>query len=186
MNKRDAINEILLSLNEMPLDVDDLVDDIQIATIIDKQLDITTKKILSNGWKFNTVTIDLYPNTLGYIPIPATFLSVYSSDYNVTVRDWKLFNMDDMTYIWEEESISCEIVQDIVFDDIPYMFANYIVQQASLESYINIIGNTDDISIRKLAVDNARREALRDDANAIKGNLLTDDYSTNLISRTGL
>lgn len=185
MNKRDAINEILLSLNEAPLDIDDDVADIQIATIIDKQLDITKKKILSKGWHFNTITMSLMPNVSGYIVIPESFISVDGTDTDVIVRDWKLYDKENNTFVFTD-AVECEIVQDIDFDDIPYHFSNYITAQASLETYINIIGNTDDIAIRRMAVDNARIDALREDANSIDGNLLTDTYASDIISRTGL
>ena len=185
MNKRDAINEILLALNELPLDTEDNVEDIQIATIVDKQLDITRKKILAKGWFFNTTTIELVPNQEEYIVIPDTFLSVDGSDANtsLTVRDHKLFDKDNLTYKFEEAQ-ECVVIQDIDFDDIPFVVTDYIIQYASLQAYINIIGNTDDISVRTKMLDMARIAAIREDANNRDGNVLDSDHMTDLTDRS--
>lgn len=184
MNKRDAINEILLSLNELPLDVDDLIQDLPIAVIVDSSLDIAKRKILSHGWSFNTINYSLVPDANGYINVSSDWLSVDGlTDNNLIVRDYKLFDKENMTYIFTGTQ-EVEVIEDIVFDDIPFHVANYIVQVASLQSYVNIIGNTDDINIRKLAVDESRLEAIRDDANKIDGNLLDSDFYNTLIDRT--
>lgn len=187
MNKRDSINEILLALNELPLDITDNVEDIQIATIVDKQLDITKRKILSKGWYFNTTTRDLYPNVQGNIVIPLTFLSTDGGDNepNLMVRDWKLFDKSEMSFIFDK-SKECKVVEDIVFDDIPFIVADYITQVASLQAYINIIGNTEDISIRNRMIDIARIDAYREDANNRDGNILESDFVTGLLDRENI
>lgn len=184
MNTRTALNEILLSLNELPLDIDDNIEDIQIATIVDKELSIARKKILAEGWVFNRLTRNLYPNSQDNIVIPDTFLSV-NGGAGITVRDWKLFNTADMTYIFEEPEV-CVVIEDVFFDDLPFGVANYIVQVASLQAYINIVGNTDDVRIRTEAVRAARAEALREDAKIQGGNMLEQEYATGLLDRTGL
>lgn len=184
MNKRDAINEILLSLNELPLDVTDLVEDIGIAVIVDKELDIAKKKVLSEGWYFNVLNRELVPDPQGYIVIPKTFLSVDGAD-NIRVRDWKLFDVNEMSYKFTE-SVEATVTEDILFDDVPFHIANYIVQVASLQAYINVIGNSDDISLRNNAVNMARIEAIRDDAKKRDGNLLSNQQATGLLDRTGL
>lgn len=184
MNKRDAINEILLSLNELPLDITDLVEDIGIAVIVDKELEIAKKKVLSEGWHFNKLSRELVPDPQGYIVIPNTFLSV-DGDSSYAVRDWKLYDIANKTFKFDQP-VEVIVVDEIVFDDIPFHVANYIVQIASLQAYINIIGNSDDISLRNNAVQAARIEALRDNARKRNGNLLEGQRATSLLDRTGL
>lgn len=184
MNKRDAINEILLSLNELPLDITDLVEDIGIAIIVDKELDIAKRKVLSNGWHFNTLVHTLVPDPQGYIVIPNTFLSV-DNDGVYAIRDWKLFDIANKTYKFTE-SVDATVIDDPIFDDVPFHIANYIVQVASLQAYINIVGNSDDISLRARGVNDARIEALRDNANKIGGNVLDGLHATTLLDKTGL
>ena len=187
MNLRDAINEILLSLNELPLDVTDAVEDIPIAVVVNQSLDIAKRKVLGKGWYFNTIDMELTPNTDGYISIPFSFLSVDGGDAepNLTVRDWKLFDKELLTYKFTENK-SCEIIEDIPFDDVPYMIANYIVAVSSLQSYTDIIGDESGIRIKREAVLEAKIDAFREDANSIDGNLLTDDHTTGLLDRTAL
>lgn len=184
MNKRDAINEILLSLNELPLDTEDAIEDIQLAVIIDKQLEITKKQVLSKGWYFNTITMSLYPNSDKKIIIPDTFLSVDDSGNNneIVVRDWKLFDKDNLTFNFDNP-IECIVVQDIEFDDIPHVFADHIVQVASLKAYINIIGNTEDVQVRREEIELSRLRVVRENARNIDGNILTNTFATSLMDR---
>lgn len=184
MNRRDAINEILLSLNELPLDVDDLIEDLPTAVIVDRELTIARKKVLSYGWSFNSLTITLVPDNEGYIRLSDQFLSVDGFDDNdIIVRDWKLFNKSTMSYKFSG-GVEVDIIEDSAFDDIPFSVANLIVQTASLQAYINIVGNADDIALRKNALDLARIEAIRDDANKLDGNLLTSEFATTMLARS--
>lgn len=172
MNRRDAINEILLSLNELPLDITDNTDDVPTAKIVDAQLEITKKKILSYGWEFNTIKLDLYPNTESRIVVPESFLTVNAPDNpEIIVKDWKLYDKEENSFLFTS-AITCEFVEDVPFDDIPFTIANYIVQSASLQAYINIIGNTDDVTLRQRVMLDARAEAIRENAYNINGNLV--------------
>lgn len=175
MNKRDAINEVLLNLNELPLDVDDLVADIQIATIVDEQIDISTKKILGYGWSFNTLTQTFFPNIERKIVIPSTVLSlVGTTNKSLVVKDHKLFDKSTLSFNFDDGQ-EVEYYEEIAFDDIPFHVANFIVATASLTAYINIIGNTGDIAVRREELKEAKILAVREDANSIKGNFIDDD-----------
>jgi hypothetical protein len=183
MNTRDAINEMLLALNELPLEIEDAVEDVPIAIIVNAQLEITKKKILSKGWWFNTIAMELVPNTEKYIIVPQTFLSIEGvSNSNVAVRDWKLFDKAELSYKFDD-SVECNVIEDISFDDIPFVVYNYIVQSATLTSYINIIGNTDDIALRREEKNEARIEAIREDSIKSKGNVLSDAYTITTLDR---
>jgi hypothetical protein len=173
MNRRDAINEILISLNELPLSVDDLVADVPTAVIVDTQLEISKKKVLSYGWEFNTLTLSLYPNGANHIVVPSSFLSVNgTSDYtNVIVKDWKLFDKEGNSFKFTTP-VDVVVIEDVVFDDIPFHIANYVVQMTALQAYINIIGNTDDVTLRHRSMLEAKTEAIREDSVNINGNII--------------
>jgi hypothetical protein len=187
MNLRDAINEVLLSLNELPLDVADAVEDVPVAVIVDQSIAIAKKKVLGKGWYFNTLDLELIPNTDGYIPIPFSFLSLDGGDAepNLTVRDWKLFDKSTLSFKFEDNK-SVQVIEDIPFDDIPFMTANYIVAMASLQSYTDIIGDESGIRIKREALIEAKIDAMREDANSTDGNLLNDAHATALLDRTSL
>lgn len=187
MTEREAINEILLNVNELPLDDTDVVEDISIAVIANKFLDIARKQVLNYGWYFNTLEITLYPNTSSYIVIPTTYLAVDgSSDTDeYTVRDYKLFNKATNSFIFED-GVSCIVVDDVVFDDVPYAIANYIIKIASFNAYSNRIGDANGMSIRANLMKEAKIDALRDNAHKLDGNVLTGAETTALLDRTSL
>ncbi len=187
MQEREAINEILINVNEVPLDEEDIIEDINIAIVINNFLTVARKSALIEGWYFNELTLTLVPNTSNYIVIPKSYLSVDGSNDSdtYTVRDWKLFDKSSISFQFEE-AVECDIVEDIVFDDIPFSVANYIVKTATLMAYSNIIGDEGGIRVRQGAMEMARIEAIRDNANKIDGNLLSEVYATNLLDRTGI
>ena len=187
MTIRDAINEVLLSLNESPLDETDVIEDIPITVTVNTEIEIAKKNILKKGWFFNTMLMSLQPNTDGYIPVPKSFLSVDggSAEPNLVVRDWKLFDKELITFIFESAK-DVEVIDSIPFDDIPHTFADYIVKLATLSAYTNIRGDATGISIRKTALSDSRIDAIREDANMQDGNLLTDSHSSGVLDRTSL
>lgn len=187
MTEREAINEILLNVNELPLDDTDNVEDISIAAIADKFLTIARKQVLGYGWYFNTLEMTLYPNTSNYIVIPTSYLSVdgTSDSDPYTVRDYKLFNKSTNSFIFET-GVTCYVVDDVAFDDIPYSIANYIIKIASFNAYSNRIGDANGMNIRANLMKEAKVDAIRDNANKIDGNVLTSAESTALLDRTSL
>lgn len=187
MNYRDAVNEVLLALNELPLDPEDNLEDIPTALLVGKELDIATKKILSEGWEFNTLTMSFYPNEEGNIVVPSTYLQADGTEDNpeIIIRDWKCFNKETNSFKFESP-IPLKVVDDVVFDDIPFPVANYIVQKASLKAYIDIIGNTEDVNIRRVELQEARVEALRYDARTSDTNILSKQYATDLLNMGSL
>jgi len=187
MNLRDAVNEILLSINEMPLDIEDNIEDIQTAVLVNSQLQISKRNILAQGWYFNKTTRSLKPDISGYIPIPSTFLSVDGGDDNrdIVIRDWKLFDKKKLEFRFDKP-IECKIVEDMEFDDVPYVFADYIVKTASLLTYINVIGNTNDVSVRNQSLQASRMEAIKEDARNIDGRILDSTFLTNLMDRESM
>ncbi len=182
MNKRDAINEVLMALNELPLQPSDSVEAIPTAILVDREIDIAKKKVLSYGWEFNTFTLSFYPNSEGHIVVPSTFLSADGGEDNpqVIIRDWKVYDTERKSFKFDSP-IELDVIDDTLFDDIPFSVANYIVQVAALKAYVDIIGNTDDISLRRIEVQEAKMEALRYDARISNTNLLDSDYVNGLL-----
>lgn len=187
MNYRDAVNEVLLALNELPLDPSDNLEDIPTALLVGRELDIARKKVLSYGWEFNTLKISFYPNEENNIVVPSTYLSADGTEDNpeVIIRDWKCFNKETNTFKFESPVI-LNVIDDVVFDDIPFPIANYIVQMASLKAYIDIIGNTQDVNIRRRELEEAKIEALRYDTRISDTNVLDSRYATDLLNMGSL
>jgi len=181
LTTREAINEILQNLNEPVLDITDAVIDVPTAIVVEAQLDIARKRILAKGWNQNTVTMSLVPNTSGYIVIPSTFYSVNTiSDY--VVRDHRLYDVVNNSFIFKDP-VQATVINDIQFDAIDFLIADYIIQEASLKAYINIRGAGNDASLRANELKQARHEALRSNAATINGNLLTSQIALNSVRR---
>lgn len=187
MNKRDAINEVLLALNELPLDESDIITDLPTAVLIDKEIDIATRKVLTYGWKFNTLSFNFYPNNESNIVVPQTFLKADGGEDNpdLIIRDWKVYDSVNNSFVFTS-SVVLNVVDDVPFDDCPFDIANYIVQTASLKSYIDIIGNTEDVAVRRTELRDAKVEALRYDTQSSDTNVFGGDYESNLLDMTGV
>lgn len=187
MQEREAINEILVNINELPLDDEDVIADINIAIIANTFLNVARKEVLSYGWNFNSLNLTMYPNTSGYIVVPDSILSIdpTTDTSTIIVRDYKLYDNAEQSFIFEEP-VECDIIDDVSFDDIPFVVANYIIKLAVLNTYSNQIGDTKGIDIRAKLLQSAKVEALRDDANKHDGNILTSTFATTLLDRTSL
>ena len=182
MNKRDAINEVLMALNELPLLPTDSVEAIPTAILVDREIDVAKKKVLSYGWEFNTLTLSFYPNSEGSIVVPNTYLSADGGEDNpdLIIRDWKVYDKERKSFKFESP-VDLEVIDDTLFDDIPFSVANYIVQVASLKAYVDIIGNTEDIALRRVELQEAKTEALRYDTRISKTNLIDSEYVNGLL-----
>lgn len=187
MQEREAINEILVNINELPLDDTDVIEDINIAVVANTFLNVSRKEVLSYGWNFNSLTLNMYPNVSGYIIVPDSVLSIDPTADTSTIitRDYKLYDNSTQSFQFTD-SVECQIVDDIAFDDIPFVVANYIVKLAVLNTYSNQIGDAKGIDIRANLLKLAKIEAYRDDANKHDGNILTSTFATTALDRTSL
>ena len=183
------VADVLLS---MPIEKQNIknINDIQKnITTVENIFVMSRRKILSYGWYFNTMTLTLVPNTNKYIAIPTSYLSVDDNSSNThTVRDWKLFNNSELTFLFDDP-VECVVIDDVPYDDLQQPYRAYVFADARHESYRSILGlsgSTAEISIENKSLSEARILAVRDDANNQDGNLLTDTYSSTLLDRTSL
>jgi hypothetical protein len=183
------VADVLLS---MPIEKQNIknINDIQKnITTVENIFVMSRRKILSYGWYFNTMTVTLVPNVSKYIAIPTSYLSVDDNSSNThTVRDWKLFNNSELTFLFDDP-VECVVVDDVPYDDLQQPYRDYVFADARYESYRSILGlsgSAAEISIESKSLSEARILVVRDDANNQDGNLLTDTYSSTLLDRTSL
>jgi len=179
--------KVLLSMPVEKMNIRNIEDIEKSITSVNNIFIESRKRILSDGWYFNTVTIDLQPNTTGYIAIPKSFLSVDGSNESdtYTIRDWKLFDLSALTFIFEDK-VECIVVEDIPYDDVPSIVSEYIYSDAELEAYKALIGTDREITFTMRMLEKAKVNALREDANNIDGNLLSDTHSSPMLDRTSV
>lgn len=183
MNEFDALNEVLMSINEMPIDDINDIDGYPLAQLCKRSLNTLRKECLSTGWNFNTLDLTFSPNPNGMIVIPNHYLAVISdNDTDIVVRDWKLFRKSTQSFIFTE-SVTLNVVDDLSFNDLPFTCANYIVKLASLQMFSEIVADVNGISIRDRAVRKAELEMKRFNRKLSPKALTTGTFYTNLLDR---
>lgn len=170
ITKLEAVNTILAAIGEQP--VSSLSSGLVDAEAAEVVLTKTTKDVLARGYHCNTDhDFELVPDVDGYIWVPSGTLSVdpvdRSQDY--VVRDGKLYDRDEQTYVFTE-SVKVDLIQEMDFEDLPYALARYIearsarIFQEQVEGSISLDGFT--------ARQEAEAKAVLEDSNVEQ-----DDYN---------
>jgi len=150
MNKYNgAINECLQVIGEQTIEGDLSIVGIYEAEQADALIETTKEELLSEGWSFNSDSDwTLSPDTDNYIVVPPSALRVDPSDEksNYIRKDGKLYNKDTRTYKFEN-SVDCDVVWNIEFDEIPSIMQKYIVLKAARLLYQRFVGDTDMLTI---------------------------------------
>lgn len=130
----EAINIIMQALGEPLLATEDSIDGIFEAEQADFTLEQVKTEVLSEGWFANTdENWLLVPDEFGYIGVPANSLRIISN--GIIVKDGKLYNKQLQTYKFdylpEGGGITCNVLWDLDFDDLPYAFQRFIALRAA-------------------------------------------------------
>lgn len=126
-----GVNRLLKTIGEPPLLDEGDFSLSHEAQLADKQIDETTAKVLSRGFKFNTVkSIKLVPDVNKYIAVPPNILVINFVDTNLTVNAGMIYNRETFSFIFNE-SIEVSIVYNEDFDYIPQVVQEYILAEAS-------------------------------------------------------
>lgn len=127
----ESINILLETIGELPIETLEDIDSILEAQQAEKALIEAKKFVLSKGWDVNTDTdFEFQPDTEGYINIPPHVLDINVSGSNIIMRDWKLYDKDNKTRIFDEP-VACEVVWNLEFDTLPHPLRYYITVMAS-------------------------------------------------------
>ena len=131
MTKLDAVNNMLLGINEQPVSVlDDNLQEVKIALMI---LNSTLDLVLNEGWHFNREDgIELPPSSQGIIYLPNNALHVDPTDdlLDYTVRDGKLYNRKLHTFTFDGP-VKVDIIYRLPFDELPVYAQTYITEKAT-------------------------------------------------------
>ena len=133
MKELEAVNEILVALNDRPVTT---LDDINpTVTSIQERMKTIRQSLLGTGWWFNTPPIKLYPDSDGRIAAPEHTLSIYHpSKDNAEVMGEYLYNVDADTYIWDKP-IEVRLVKDLTFEQLPLYAAHYVMWNVLINMY---------------------------------------------------
>jgi hypothetical protein len=170
--KLQAVNTMLTSIGQAPVvSLEESNPEIASALLI---LDNTRIEVLGEGWNFNSEKgLSLAADNNGHILVPESILnlSVNQEDtayrFRAVQRDGKLYDLLSHSFDWGSgTSLSCDIVWDVDYEDLPVVFATYIAQRAARAFAGRTIGSQEMVAF------NAQDEAM------LRANCLAYDCTT--------
>lgn len=132
-----AVNLMLTSIGQAPITaLDQANPEIATATLI---LDTVRQEVIGEGWNFNSEKgYKLLADSLGELVVPTGVLnlSINQEDsrfrFRAVQRNGKLYDTLEHTFNWgANATVSCDVVWDFLFEDLPAVFQTYIVQRAA-------------------------------------------------------
>jgi len=136
-----SINILLQTINELPIEsTDDLINSTT-AQLAEMTIIEVKKEVLSQGWHFNTdKRYPFPPDVNGYISIPANVLDIVSTVNNVIMRDWKLYDKNKYSFIFED-AVPCDVVWNMDFNSLTHPIRHYITIKAARVFQARTIGD---------------------------------------------
>ena len=125
MTELEAVNILLTTIGEAPVNTltGNQVTDVTIANQVINEV---SREVQSMGWHFNTeYNVPLTPDISNQIPSPANVARIDSKDYDIVIRENKLFNLLDRTY-----TFNSKILADIVY------FQDFLVLPEIAKKYV--------------------------------------------------
>jgi hypothetical protein len=204
MTKLEAINEMLFSVGESP--VQSLASGLQDAELAETILDNESRRIQSRGWHCNTRrNVVLSPNNDSQFVIGIDALKVDtvnpryarstntpspSSYINVSMRrsaddtKWLLYDVDNATETWGSDvtSMTVDIVEFLDFKNLPSYLQNYIMYAAAHRFQKGIVSSRVLAEFTMQDVQQAMIDAIADDLEQADDNIFHHDPASNFIA----
>jgi len=140
-----AVNEILASIGQAPVvNLNTANPDTAIAL---NTLRSTNREVQAEGWAFNLENeYSFSPDNDGNILVPANILMLDVTKYlpenygqSVVVREGKLYNKIEHTFMWDE-ALLCDVLWLIPFSDTPAVFQNFVTAKAAVVASTRMVG----------------------------------------------
>lgn len=137
-----SINILLQTINELPIENSDDLIYSTTAQLAEMTINEVKKEVLSQGWHFNKDDgYEFPPDVNGVISIPYNVLDIVASDgKNYIMRDWKLYNKDDITFQFTE-AVKCDVVWNMDFNSLTHPIRHYITIKAARIFQARTIGD---------------------------------------------
>ncbi len=128
MTRLEAVNRILLSIGELPIDdLDFAPTEVELALT---HLDMASKEVQLDGWYFNTEIVDLKPDSQGHIFLPYDSIKVVDLPPYVICINNKLYDQARQSFVFNK-NIRCKAIKAVDFEDIPLSFALWVTLRAA-------------------------------------------------------
>jgi hypothetical protein len=139
-SEKEAVNAMLRAVGESPVNTitGTVTTDVAIAI---QTLSATNRRVQSQGWHFNTdynVVLDL--DSDGFIPVGTTIASVYSRSNDVALRQQKLYDRVNRTFVFTNSIQDACTITILEFEDLPEVAREYITQVSKKVYQQEILG----------------------------------------------
>ncbi len=195
MTKLEAVNDILLSIGEKP--VNSLASGLPDAALAEAVLDKVSRQVQLEGWNSNTRRgIELSRDASNIIGVPINTLRIkttnskshrkrtrprLSGHINVTVRrssddtQFLLYDLDDDSETWANDAtLTVDIVQMLQFEHLPTALQLYIAAMAGRKFQAGTMASRILWEFTEIAVEEALVMALNDDEDQSRDNVKTE------------
>ena len=154
----EAINTMLMSIGEQPIQNDDDLAGLSDASIAQKILHNVSRAVQSRGWIFNTDLDKLMPVTAqgggglekGVIHVPKNVLRIDSTatlrgnDSDIVERGRQLYDRKKNTNLFDMDSeIKCNVIVHLIFSDLPEPARRYISIRSARIFHDRVVGSNE-------------------------------------------
>lgn len=168
MDLLTAVNRILPVLGERPVTSLDTRNP-TLAMLLPK-IDTKIEDVSTQGYWFNTFKVTLYPDEAGEVAVPTDTLAFTPSKVEAIVRGKRLFNPDDMTYVFSGP-VEGVLITRVPFNELPESVASLVWYSTLVDAYVTDIG-------MESSVNEWRGQAMNAEARMTSEHLRNRKYST--------
>jgi len=186
MTELEGVNIALQTIGEMTLTTATNIADVYEASTALEILTETRRSVLTEGLNCNTDDEwELTADALGYVAIPTNMLRLESNTNNYIMKDNKLYNKEDHTFLFDPlETYKVDVVWDLDFDNIPHTIAYYIAIKAARLTYQRLIGSTDIIRVLMDDEQKAKEKMIEHDNETRNYNIFDNVANSRVITRS--
>lgn len=171
-----AVNVMLQMINELPVSDDVELADILEANIASSVLIETKKEVLAEGWDCNTDKNYEFPqDASGFVNIPANVLDVSSTDGNIIMRNWRLYDKANQTAIFDGPQ-TMDVIWDLDFNTLTHPIRNFITIRAARKFQARTVMDTNVYGYTQQDEEDAHMIARRSEGYTGRYNMLTSEY----------
>lgn len=184
MTELEAVNVLLTTIGEAPVNTltGNQVTDVTVAKQVLLEIN---REIQSQGWHFNTeYGVKLAPDNNKNILIPADTARIDAQDYNVVIRESKLFDLRERTYEFTG-IINVDIVYFQDFSVLPDVAKRYITARAA-RIYSDRLLNSETIHQMSLRDERSALVDLRQYEGETADYSMMDSYSVARVMNRGI
>ena len=183
--KLDAVNEMLETIHEYRVAALD-TDGIGTAAQAERVLDRTCARIQEQGWFENTeYDVELTPDDDDHVAVAATVLRLDTTGdtehLNVAVRSDLLYDLDDQTDEFDEDTVYVDVVRFLDFGNLSMSLREYIVAEAKLIFQRREVGSDKADKYLVDERDAARAKARKNDQEGHDANITETDLGRSIL-----